>query len=154
MLLLAAQRAVLVVAAMVVTYVLLRVWRRRAVLELRGDVLRFTGLLGSRVLDRPHRAIVATVRWASGRESGRWLLLDAGGATLLGLDLTAWDESGLAALERRLGLAREHDRTPRTPADLRRRHPGAFPWPLVHPFAASLILIAAVTVLLAVAAAI
>ena len=135
--------SVLVMVALTHRYV------RRAALTLRDGVLSYTGLFRRRIVARPGvsvRAVTAEVLWSQSGPAQRWLLLDAGGATALGLDLTAWKADELSALCERAGIPQQSDPTRRRPAELRRAYPGGLPWVLAHPFIGGLVLIVVATI--------
>jgi hypothetical protein len=137
--------SVLIMAALMHRYV------RRAALTLRDGVLSYTGLFRRRIVARPGvsvRAVTADVLWSQAGPAQRWLLLDAGGATVLGLDLLAWKADELSALCERAGIPQQSDRTPRRPAELRRAYPGGVPWAVAYPFIGGIVLIVVVSIVL------
>ncbi len=98
--------SVLVMVALTHRYV------RRAALTLRDGVLSYDGLFRRRIVARPGvsaRAVTADVLWSQSGPAKRWLLLEAGGATVLGLDLTAWKADELSALCERAGIPQQSD---------------------------------------------
>ena len=140
--------SVLVMVALTHRYV------RRAALTLRDGVLSYDGLFRRRIVARPGvsaRAVTADVLWSQSGPAKRWLLLEAGGATVLGLDLTAWKADELSALCERAGIPQQSDPTPRRAAELRRAYPGGLPWAVAHPFIGGVVLIVVGSIVLAAA---
>jgi hypothetical protein len=140
------------IAGLLALLLLMHRWRHRALLELSGDTLTYTGVLKSRVIARrplTGQAVTATVRWpGSGRTTQRWLLLDAAGNAQLALDLPAWDPDQLHELADRLGVPQDVDPTPRRAVELRRKYPGGVHWVAAHPYWFTLLLIAAASTML------
>lgn len=137
-------RAFIAVSVLVMAALMHR-YGRRAALTLRDGVLSYTGLFRRRIVARPGvsvRAVTADVLWTQSGPAQRWLLLDASGATTLGLDLIAWRADELSALCERAGIPQQSDPTPRRPAELRHAYPGGVRWIVAHPFIGGLALIA------------
>lgn len=112
---------------------LLMLSRRRTELMTAGGELVFTGSFRRRVLS-PERVLAVEVAWskASRRRSRLWVLVNASGRAVVGLNRDAWDEGQLEGLRESLGLPIETVSTPKRPAELRKVYPGIVPWWSAH----------------------
>ncbi len=123
---------------------------RRTNLAMIGGQLIFTKLLGDRVVrvgDGAGRVVKVQVDWgmASGRRSRFWLLIDAAGRKVLGLNCDVWDDGELEGVRERLGLPIEIVEMPMRPAELRKAYPGTISWWGAHPVAATVLAIVIIT---------
>jgi hypothetical protein len=100
--------------------------------------------------DGTGRVVKVEVDWgkASGRRTRFWLLTDAAGRKVVGLNRDVWDDGGLEGLRERLGLPIEIVETPKRPAEMRKAYPGTIPWWGAHPVVTTILAIAIVATLL------
>jgi hypothetical protein len=115
----------------------MRLSRRRTKLVMTNGRLIFSGLLRDRVLPSGNglrRVVKVEVAWrsGSGRRSRLWLLINATGRAVVGLNRETWDEGQLERLRETLRLPLEIDDAPRRPAELRSEYPGSVAWWAVH----------------------
>jgi hypothetical protein len=126
--------------------------RRRTKLMLNCGQLVFSSILRDHLLlaaDGRGRVVNVEVYWgtASSRRSRLWLLINATGRTMVGLNRDTWDERQLESLRERLELPLKVESTPMRPAELRKSYPGSVAWWAVHPGIAALLAIIVVVAL-------
>ena len=131
---------------------LVRWSRRRVKLTMIGGRLIFSGLLRDRVVlagDHSERIVDVEIVWpmSSGRRSRLRLFINETGRTAVSLNRAVWDGGQLEELRERLGLPVETVERAQRPVQVRKTYPGTIPWWAAHPSIATVLSIAALTVL-------